>query len=167
MTLMTTRLNVNPSGNIVDDFGQPFILALAGSTTNDAAAAGNLGELIVSLIPVGSAVALTTATPANVASISLTAGDWDVRGNINFTSTSATMTAGSGGTTSTSATVPTDGTEVYDGVVATTTTLKSSITPHQKRFSLATTTTIYLVASKTFSAGSVSAFGSISARRVR
>ncbi|MDP2325295.1 MAG: hypothetical protein Q8N51_14890, partial [Gammaproteobacteria bacterium] len=59
-------------------------IAIEGTNTNDAAAAGYIGELIGSTIASGSAVSLTTATNANVTSISLTAGDWDVWGAITY-----------------------------------------------------------------------------------
>src|SRR5712671_6777035 len=50
---------------------------LPGTTTNDNAAAGNVGEYIVGTAAIDS-VSITTGTPVNVGSISLTAGDWDV-----------------------------------------------------------------------------------------
>ena len=58
--------------------------AIIGTTTNDDAAAGKIGEYQSAGIGFGSAISLTTATPANVTSISLTAGDWDVSGVIYF-----------------------------------------------------------------------------------
>jgi hypothetical protein len=142
-------------------------LSATGTITNDDAASGYIGEYVSSLIASGSAVSLTTATAANVTSISLTAGDWDVSGNINYIATSATITETIGGISSTSATVPTGGSEVYSGLQCTTTTLKSGVTLQSNRFSLSGTTTVYLVAKTTFSAGTVTAFGKISARRVR
>jgi hypothetical protein len=138
-----------------------------GTFTNDNAAAQIVGEYGSSAIASGSAVSLTTATAANVTSISLTHGDWDVEGNINFAVTSATVTATSGGIGTTSVTVPTDGTEVFSGLQTTTTTETDSITIPRRRVSIASTTTVYLVGKTTFSAGTVAGFGSISARRVR
>lgn len=143
------------------------ITSLKGTTTNDSAAAGKIGEFTSSLVAVGSAVSLTTATGANVTTLSLTAGDWDVEGNVNFSGTTATETAAIAGISSTSATVPTDGSEAYSGILTTTATEKDSITLPMKRFSLAVTTMIYLVAKVTFSAGTVVGFGAITARRAR
>lgn len=148
----------------ISDLG---VTGTAGTPINDSAAIGMVGEIISSAIVVGSATSLTTATAKNVTSISLTAGDWDVEGNVNFTETTATASARSAGITSTSATVPVDGTESYCGVQSTITSELNSITLPRKRVSLAATTTIYLVGKATFSAGTVSGFGSISARRVR
>lgn len=141
--------------------------AIAGTTTNDSATAGNVGEFVSSLIATGSPVSLTNNTAANVTNISLTAGDWDVEGNINFSGTTATVTAGTGGISSTSATLPSDGSEVYDGTVTTLLSDLSSVTLPRKRISIASTTTVYMVAKKLFSAGTVVAFGSLNARRVR
>lgn len=139
----------------------------AGTQTTDNAPSGILGEIISSAVAVGSAVSLSNNTPANVTSISLTAGDWDVEGNVNFTESSATVTGRQGCVNSTSATMSSDGTEVYCGTVTTTTSETNSTTLPRKRISIAATTTVYLVAKAGFSAGTVTAFGSITARRVR
>lgn len=140
---------------------------IVGTTTNNDASAGSVGEAVSSLVAVGSPISLTTATGANITSISLTAGDWDVSGNVNFSASTATVTGTSGGITATSATVPTDGSEVYSGVQVTLLSETDSVTIPAKRFSLSGTTTIYLVGKSTFSAGTVGGFGSITARRRR
>jgi predicted nucleic acid-binding protein len=62
--------------------------------TNDSAAAGKVGEFITSNIVVGSAVALTTGTAANVTSVSLTAGDWDVCGEVDLSTAATTNVTG-------------------------------------------------------------------------
>lgn len=157
------------SANIATDPGAGNLLAtgLVGTATNNSASAGNVGEIISSLIATGSAVSLTTATGANVTTISLTAGDWDVEGNVNFNLTGATATAFSAGISLTTATVPTDGSEVASGVVTTAITGVNGITLPRKRVSIAGTTTVYLVAKSTFTLGTETAFGAITARRVR
>jgi hypothetical protein len=43
------------------------------------------GEYASATVASGAAVALTTATPANVATLSLTAGTWDISGTVGFT----------------------------------------------------------------------------------
>ena len=57
----------------------PATKVIVGTTTNDSATAGYVGEVITSSVPVGSAVSLTTAVSAvsgkTITSISLTAGD--------------------------------------------------------------------------------------------
>ena len=141
--------------------------AKLGTATNDNASSGQIGEYISSTLATGSALSLTTATGLNIDTLSLTAGDWDVEGNININGSSATLTAFNGGITTSSITVPTDGTEVYSGVMTVVTSVVDGITIPRKRISIASTTNVYLVASATFSAGTVTGFGSISARRVR
>jgi len=143
------------------------VFGIVGSATNDNAVALNVGEYVSSLIATGSAVSLTTATAANITSISLTAGDWDVSGNVNFNETTSTVTARSAGISSTSATLPTDGSEAYNGVQSTVTSEINSITSPRVRMSLSGTTTIYLVGKATFSAGTCAGFGTLTARRIR
>jgi len=140
---------------------------IAGTATNDNATAGNIGEHSSSLIAAGSAVSLTTNTSANVTSLSLTAGDWDVEGAINYTETTSTVTARTGGISTTSATLPTDGSEVENGFLTTVVTTKAGITVPRKRISISATTTVYLVARAVFSAGTEAAYGQLTARRVR
>jgi hypothetical protein len=143
----------------------------AGVTDGSSAAAGTLGEFVGSKVAVGSAVSLTSATPANVTSISLTAGDWDVRGLVDFAGASATVVASSlwvFGINTTSATIPVDGTEAQLGVPAlSTTSFMVGSGCVYVRLNITTTTTVYLVAEATFTAGAVAAYGSMTARRVR
>lgn len=145
----------------------PISSVLVGTSTNDSAAAGNVGEFVSVLVAIGAPVALADSVASNVASISLTAGDWDVEGNVNLDAAAATITDISAGISATSATIPTDGSQIYSGLQTTTATLKDSLTIPRKRISLASTTTIYLIARAAFSAGGVGSFGSINARRVR
>jgi len=146
-----------------------------GTQTNNNATAGNVGEFVTATVAAGVAVALTTATPKTVTSISLTAGDWDVSAVGDFTLTGATtsyfrtsvsnvdntmsaQTGGSGIGTDPLVRIP---------LILTTVTSDFGQTLPPVRISLAATTTIYLVCETTFSAGSVSAFGTIRARRMR
>lgn len=144
---------------------------IVGTTTNDNAAAGSVGELISSTVVSGSAVALTTSTPANVTSISLTAGDWDVAAVIGFTgAATTTVTVQIGSISNTSGTLDTtDGrivTEAYNGfTVYNNVLIRRALAP--TRISLASTTTIYLVAQSTFAVSTSGAFGTIRARRIR
>lgn len=141
---------------------QPLIM---GVTDGSNAAAGEVGELISSVILFsGSPVVITTATTADLTSISLTAGDWDVWGNV------AAIFAGTGTvliswTSTVSVTVPDRAlrTSVV-GISAAATTLGLNV-PYL-RYSLAATTTIYLSLQATFSS-TAQAVGGIYARRVR
>ncbi|MEF1435483.1 hypothetical protein QWU86_11715, partial [Neisseria gonorrhoeae] len=81
---------------------------IVGTTTNNNANAGSDGEFISSSVVVGSAVALTTNVTANVTSITLTAGDWDVAGTVSINpARSTTIAAVIAGISNTTATLPT------------------------------------------------------------
>lgn len=163
-----TRALTFTNTNSVVGFGNITATNLTAiTTTNDNAAAGFLGQFLNSLVASGSAVSLTTATASNVTSISLTAGDWDVEGNVNFSETTSTVTARSAGISTTTGTLPTDGSEVPNGVQSTVTSEVNGISLPRKRVSIASTTTVYLVGKATFSAGTCVGYGQINARRVR
>jgi hypothetical protein len=167
-TAISTRLDVILYWNTVTSKWRCMATSVfLGTATNDNAPAGAVGEYTSSLVASGSAVSLSNNTGANITSISLTAGDWDVGGSVNFTETTSTVTGRSAGVTSTTATVPTDGSEAFCGVQSTVTSETNSITLSRKRFSLSATTTIYLVAKASFSAGTCAGFGQITARRAR
>lgn len=148
------------------------ITSLTGTTTNDSAAAGKIGEIIASTVLTGSAVSLTNDTGANVTSISLTAGDWDVAafGHFKFNA-ATTCTALYVSASQTSATSDTDPSRMAVrtfpiGTVLGATNPHSVIMP-VSRFSLASTTTIYLVVLASFATNTCDAFGYLRARRVR
>ena len=143
--------------------------AIVGTTTNNNAAVGIVGEYVNSTVNVVNAVALTTATGTNITSISLTAGDWDVWARLGVVSTTAaTWTYLYGVISTTSGGF--SGAEYFvdkpDGASVALANFQAVVP--QQRISLASTTTIYLVCSPGFTGGSgVAGFGSISARRAR
>lgn len=147
-----------------------FSAGIVGSATNDSASAGNMGEYISSNIAIGSAVSATTATTLNITSISLTAGDWDVRGNVGFISAAGTLpTILIGSISQTSATLPTaPNGGAYAREEISFPAAGTQIFPTGTlRISLASTTTIYLVAQATFTVSTLTAYGFIGARRAR
>ena len=78
-------------------------LGIVGTTTNNNANAGSVGEIIPSTILPGDAIGLVTAVANNVASIILTPGDWIVHGSVLFlpgATTNITRLQGSISTTS-------------------------------------------------------------------
>lgn len=142
-----------------------------GTATNDDAAAGNVGEYISSEIANASAVALTNNVAANVTSISLTAGDWDVWGNIYLkqTGASAQITLAEGYITTTSAaraTAPNAGAYFFDQQSKTAGS-EMAFPVGRKRLSLSGTTTVYLGILSLFNTSTIGAFGFLGARRVR
>src|SRR5215831_9091979 len=144
---------------------------LPATATNDNASAGNVGEYFSSSVAAGSAVALTTNTAANITSISLTAGDWDVWGSTCFTVNAATtVTQFLGWTSTTSASAPTlpgNGSEAQYLFSTAITGQGWSFPVGTQRLSLSTTTTVFLSCICTFAVNTASAFGFIGARRVR
>src|SRR5262245_65322767 len=81
---------------------------LPATATNDSASAGKLGESIVAELAAGSATGLTSTTAKTIASIALTAGDWDISANVIFVAASGTLvTAIAAGASQTDNTLPT------------------------------------------------------------
>lgn len=143
---------------------------IPGSTTNDSASAGNIGEFISSTVLVGAAVAFTTATPTDVTSISPTGGDWDVSGTL-ITNPAPTTAIGFtlAWLSQTSATVPTapnsGGESFAAGVNGA--GFSNSASPGPMRQSLSGTTPIHLSGYVTFVTSTLSAYGFMGARRRR
>ena len=139
-----------------------------GTTTNDSATAGNMGEYVEASAATN-AVSLTTATPANATSVSLTAGDWDVEGLVQTVAAAGTVITGL--IASLSSTTATLGTQGLLGRFDDVTTYPASASPAagtgRMRISIASTTTIYLVAQAAFSVSTLTCGGEIQARRIR
>lgn len=167
--LWTCQNNANKSGYVW--LTNNTLIGLPGQEDGSSALAGYVGEIKSSLIASGSAVSLTTVTPANVTSITLTPGDWDVEATVNFVGGSSTIAAGALheiGLDTTTATLPTNGTEVYVNAPAvTTTSAKFGAAISRQTFTVSTNTTVYLVAEGTFTAGTEAVYGNLVARRVR
>ena len=143
---------------------------VTGTATNNNAAAGKIGEYIEGVLASGSALSVTSATPLDIISISLTAGDWEVSGAVIFTPDATTsITLWACGPSDTSATFDTDlakGARIALG--ATVPGIPPTILNFSPiRFSLAATTTIYLVARAIFTVSTLTAYGTIRARRMR
>jgi len=138
-------------------------VALKGTGTNDNASSGFVGQLVSSVIAFASAVSLSSGSDSNVTSISLTAGDWDVWGNISLTANIA-MSSGFGWISTTSATTP--DVSLYVGLSNQNAPFMGFSVPSQ-RFSFSTTTTVYLSTQCSFASGTGSACGGIYARRRR
>jgi len=140
-----------------------------GSATNDSANAGNIGELISASLASGSAVSLTTATAKTVTSISLTPGDWDVHGVVvSFPAGSTVVTLAAASISTTNNALTALGSEGVNYIAGgTPTSTLYSLPTGTVRISLSATTTVYLVAQLNFSVSTATAYGAISARRVR
>lgn len=144
---------------------------IIGTTTNNNAAAGSVGEFVESFVPSASAVSLTSTVNANVTTISLGAGDWDVSGHVGFLSgTTTNIVQTFGWTLDASASLPNEASYVKTqspsgGTVIGANTFSYDVPT--KRYSFTTTTTVYLSVRAEFSIAALSGYGYISARRRR
>ena len=134
------------------------------------AASGKLGEALRSAIALANAVSLTTATYADVTSITLTAGDWDISGMVSFGGGPITGTgtrAGFGTSAGNSSTGLVLGdNEAISTLIPSATEDPTLVIPTWRK-NVTSNTTIYLKAFATFTVGAPTAYGRISARRVR
>lgn len=143
-----------------------------GVTDGSNAIAGNIGEQLAASVTV--AVSLTTAVAANIATLALSAGDWSVSGVVVFAEGANTIpTALAAGLSAASAALPTAA-QVAAGVGNLTQynlTFPKGFTQTMQagicRVSISAAANVYLVAQSTFSGGTLTATGYISARRVR
>lgn len=137
---------------------------IIGTATNNNADTGYVGEFVSSVIPNASRISFLTTDSADVTSISLTAGDWDVWGNVTFV-TSGSFQQAWAWVSTTSAVLPDP--SLYNGLqIVTATSGSIGIQCPQRRFSLSATTIVYLSVNATFT-GTGYACGGIYARRVR
>lgn len=155
-------------------------VTLQGTTTNDSAAAGKVGEVASASRLRSAATGATTATSLNVtaAALSLTAGDWDVSGYIGFLPAATTsITVLKAAISKTTATLPASDTfgVQTSGELGTQFSTAANVPGANDillplvgcRISLTATTNIFLVANATFTVSTLTVYGSLCARRVR
>jgi len=148
----------------------PF-MPLAGTTTNDNAPPGQVGEFLSGYIASLAAIPMTTAVTMMIYGLQLTAGDWDISGAVGFAPAATTsITSSAGGISTVSATLP----SISSGALFR--LFQPAFVPGAvfpifpvptSRLSLASPTMVYLNALSTFTVAGNSAFGFIGARRVR
>jgi hypothetical protein len=146
----------SPSGLTVP---QPLI---QGVTTASNAAAGNVGEFISSNIVFGSAVSISTTVAKDLTSISLTAGDWDVMGNIYFNGTLITSALS---WINTASATPPDNSLITSTILTAGSPIIGQNAPWQ-RINVSSTTTVYISVNATFTS-TATICGGIYARRIR
>ncbi len=144
-------------------------IPVQGTNANDNAPSGFVGEVIESVIVAGSAVTLTASTPANMTSVNLTAGDWDVTFQPSYaldsTTQITTIVASISATSATSDATP--GRLLLDRRANYTPLGDLVLQPLRARFSLSSTAPIYAVAQLAFTTSFAKAYGVLRARRVR
>jgi hypothetical protein len=139
---------------------------IVGTTTNDSANAGSIGEYQEAT---SGSTSITSNTSTNIVSLSLTAGDWDVTGAVQYIANAGTtISTGAAGVSTTSATLPAIPRYTFLAGVAVTNAIGSTTVPAiPTRISLSTTTTVFLVGFTSFAGGTANTTGFISARRRR
>lgn len=145
------------------------IAHIEGVTDGSSASSGQIGEEITSTVLQASAVALTTATAKDITSISLTAGDWEVWGNVLVIPAATTsITVIQGGINTTTNTLPASAYQMEHRTAALVpTAVPWGYAVPSQRISVSGTTTVYLVISSTFTVSTNAGFGIIRARRIR
>lgn len=134
---------------------------ITGVTNASSAAAGSVGQLSTNTT---SGTSLANGTPANCTSVSLSAGDWDVSGSVQYIPSSATITLAAAGISTTSATL---------GAVGSITFLQGVSSPGAMhvaspvfQVNVSSTTTVFLVGQANFASGTVTCNGFVRARRM-
>lgn len=143
---------------------------ILGTTTNNNANAGSVGEYVTASATLGG-VLNAAGAPSNVTSISLTAGDWDTSADCIYVDSGAALvfTRLNLGISTVSATLGTNGTsnaaQIAGGAASIAADNSLHVGPH--RLSLAGTTTVYCVAAAVYALGNLTPTAQIRARRVR
>src|SRR5574343_701339 len=139
---------------------------IIGTTTNDSAAAGSVGEFTSAS---GTNVSLTTGTAIDVASVSLTAGEWEVWGvaSLNLAGTTTSTIFDAWVSTSSASKPPIPGYARFAGSILTGANPAIVSPTPPLRLQISGTTTVYLSVSATFAVSTATSTGTIYARRVR
>jgi hypothetical protein len=141
--------------NIADQVNK--LLVNMGITDGSDAAAGQVGEYLTAS---GAGVGLANNVLVTVATLNLTAGDWDVSGGVTFHLTGVTATAYGAGIDALGQLIVGNATTTASGLW-----LLSAGAPVRRNVTAATA--VNLVARAGFSAGTIAADGVVQARRVR
>ncbi len=137
-----------------------------GTVAADNAASGNIGEVISLNIPLASGVSLSANTSTDIGYIDLTAGDWDVDGNVTvqFTGIASYVACW---LSTTSATIPADISNFCEVQLSGVSGTNIGLTTPKKRVNVSTTTRVYVSVQALAGSGSATGCGNIYARRMR
>lgn len=128
--------------------------AASGVTDGSDAVAGQIGEYLTAS---ASGIGLANNVPAGIVTLSLTAGDWDVAGNVQFSTGGGTHNAFGAGL---------DGIDTQTMATYQTSAITEGINAALRRYNVTGTTTVTLQGVASFT-GTVTASGTIRARRMR
>lgn len=170
-------LQLTPNGDQVpttitfnsNQVNQDLIVSPTGALTIASVVKGNLTATTVAS---GSATSLTTATPKTITSVTLGVGTWRVYGYIDYLLASASTTLTQAGLSTTTNSF-TNSLQAQDtslnaaNTLTTTTGTLTAATPFIQFTVASGTQVIYLVAEQTFSAGTVTAYGTLFSQQVK
>lgn len=168
-TTLTTALTIDQdqsatfAGKITPSAG------IVGTATNNNATAGNVGEYVESLVTSYTNIPGATTAWGDLTSISLTAGDWDVTGFVDWSLNGSVQTVAQIGISTTSgnsATGLVDGNNMATLVIATAAQNRAGVIPAY-RMSLSGTTTVYFKLNATYTVATPQYVCRLSARRMR
>lgn len=174
----TNPLAINDTNSTLTLSNNSFILSGNGINSANSASVqglvgvspfvGALGQLVRQTTPSGSAVSLTTNTPANVTSVlTLTPGTWTISGIIGFVTDPATsVTQIQLSLSTTSATLGTNyGLDTIANTFSAQIGIQQTLTLPSLVVTVTTNTDYYLVTQTTFTLNTMSAYGTITAQR--
>lgn len=167
--------NSQPIGDATHRVSLLNVVGIIGSITNDSAAAGNIGQYLTATVASGAAVTLATGSATPITFISLTAGDWDVAGVVDYVPNAATsitiLSQGSQALNGCMTVGPALGAQDTFTLWETAANIIGASSPAWEipvtRISIASTTTVCLIAKATFSVNTLTGYGTIRARRMR
>ena len=139
-------------------------VGIQGVTSGLDFAPGYVGEFVSSQVLSASATSISSATPTDLTFIDLSAGDWDVWGNVIITPTvGMTAIIGSIGTVSSTL----SDISLWGAINSATAFPYCSVSPVQQRISTSVPVTVYLVGYAQYATGTATQCGGLYARRVR
>lgn len=142
---------------------------IVGTNTNNDADIGYIGEFSGSIVVAGSAIPLTSTVIADITSISLTEGDWDVWGTIStapdVTTTTSYLTGWINTVSVTAPTTPNGA--LFSGPTVSAAGVGITSPCGSTRLPLNAPTTVYLSCNATFAVSTMGAYGYLAARRRR
>ena len=148
-------------------FNQNGSFTVTGTTNADNVPAGFAGEFTNLVRNFVNGTNLITGLTTNVLSVALAPGDWYVEGMVNIASTSATATLARGSINTIGNNITGTGADGFQALNETTAAFTSTVTITRQRFNITANTTVFLCGGANFTAGTVVAYGQLSAFRAR
>ena len=153
------------SGGVLTGALTPAAAGIVGSTNASIPNAGAVGEALVTLVTTG--VSLTTGVAATVGTLALTPGDWDISGELWVAAPSGSTILGAALNNSAAFPAAPIQNASRAQLAATFAGSNQILALAPCRTNTSVGVTYYLLASATFSSGTVTATGRIFARRMR